>query len=84
MQDREATQVRKVFRVSRVSVVTLVRKGILAVKVRKEMWGPRDRQALREMWALQAHRGISVPRGREGFPALQAPVALQALWARRV
>jgi len=84
VQDREATQVRRVFRASRVSAATLVRKGIQAVKARKEMWGPRVRQALREMWDRQVPREISVRRGREGFPVLQVPAALQALWARRV
>ena len=84
MQDREATQDRRVFRVFRASAVTLVRKEIRAVKDRKEIWVPKVRQALREMWGRQGRREISVPRGPEGFPVLRGPVVLQVPWGRRV
>ena len=91
MQDREATQDRRVFRVFRASAVTLVRKEIRAVKDRKEIWVPKVRQALREMWGRQGRREISVPRGRQAllalwvprdFPGLWAPREYQAPWAR--
>ena len=80
---RGVTQARRAFRVCRASAVTLVRRAILAVKARKEIWVPRVRQARREMWVRQVLRAISVHRVPEGFPARQALVVLQALWVRR-
>ena len=84
MQDQEAMQAHRGFKVFRGFVVILVQRVIRAVKVQKVISGHRDRQEILDLPVRQVHRVISVRQVQEVFRGLPVQPGQPVQWVHKV